>query len=138
MPRMTALEIDEFLGRSFPEARAFAQIETLGDRELTVRMPFRSGYLRPGGTVSGPALMTLADTAAYLLVLAMVGPVALAVTSTFNIHFLAKPRPADVIATAHMLKLGKRLATIAIAMRSDGDDAIVAHATATYALPASG
>ncbi len=136
MPRMTAEEIDAFLiSVDFPGAREFATIETITDRELTLRMPFRPAYVRPGGTVSGPALMTLTDTAAFFLILAMQGPLALAVTSSLDIHFLAKPKQADVIATARMLKLGKRLAVTAVELRSDGESELVAHATVTYALP---
>lgn len=79
--------------------------------------------------------MTIADTAMYWLVLAMIGPVALALTTNLNIDFLRAPRPTDVIAEAEMLKPGKRLAVGRVTMFSDGDDAPVAHATVTYSIP---
>lgn len=79
--------------------------------------------------------MTLADTAMYIAVLAMIGPVALAVTTNLNINFLRKPSQADVIAQARLLKLGKRLAVGDVTMYSDGDAEPVAHATVTYSIP---
>jgi uncharacterized protein (TIGR00369 family) len=136
MPRMTAEQIDAFMVEvGFEPARAIAQIESIGERTITMRMPFRAELVRPGGTLSGPSLMALADVAAYYLILAMQGPLALAVTTSFNINFLTKPAQADVIADARMLKMGKKLAIVAIEMRSVGGTELVAHATATYALP---
>jgi uncharacterized protein (TIGR00369 family) len=96
-------------------------------------MPFRKQLLRAGGTISGPAMMALADTAAYFLTLAQAGPVASAATANLDIHFLSRPEPVDVLATATLLRLGRRLSVAAVDLRS-GDD-LVAHATVTYALP---
>ena len=101
-------------------------------------MPYRDAFLRPGGTLSGPTLMTLADTAMYYLVLAHVGPVSLAVTSNLTIHFLRRPAPRDLLAEARMLRLGGRSAVGDVVIRSDGDPAPVAHATVAYALPPAG
>jgi uncharacterized protein (TIGR00369 family) len=135
---MTIAEIEAFLVDHFPAAAGFGKIvEVVGGPggALTMRLPYRAEYLRPGGTISGPTLMTLADTAAYYLILATMGPLALAVTSNLNIHFLSKPRPGDVVATARMLKAGRRLVVAEVEMRSDGADELVAQATITYALP---
>jgi uncharacterized protein (TIGR00369 family) len=139
MPRMTADEIAAFLDQVFPEARTFSTIVDVGERELTARLPFSPAYLRPGGTLSGPTLMTLADTTAYFLILAMRGPLALAVTSSLDIHFLAKPPPADVLATATMVKLGRRLAVTSVDLRTIDapPHELLARATVTYALPES-
>ena len=137
---MTADQIDAYMQElGFEAARGFATIESIDPArgEMTLRMPFRDAFFRPGGTVSGPALMTLADTAAFFLILALRGRLALAVTSNLTIAFLSKPAQADVVATARMLKVGKKLAVIAIEMRSGLDDDLVAHATATYALPSA-
>ena len=135
MPRMTADEIDAFLADHFPQAQGHARIETIGDDTMQLRLPYRDAFLRPGGTLSGPTLMTLADTSMYFLILAMIGPVALAVTTDLNIHFLRRPSPRDLIAHVRMLKLGKRLAVGEVLITSDGEPGAVAHATATYALP---
>jgi len=135
MPKMTADEITDFMKKFFPQARMPVEIEELRDGFLRIRVPVTDRYLRPGGTVSGPALMTIADTAMYYLVLGMIGPVALALTTNLNINFLRAPKLADVIAEAEMLKLGKRLAVGQVTIYSDGSKDPVAHATVTYSIP---
>jgi uncharacterized protein (TIGR00369 family) len=111
------------------------KIEKLEDNLVEVRLFYHELHLRPGGTISGPTLMGLADTVMYVMVLAMIGPVALAVTTNLNINFLRKPAPVDVIAKGRLLKLGSRLAVGEIEMRSVGNDEVVAHATVTYSIP---
>jgi uncharacterized protein (TIGR00369 family) len=133
MPRMTQEEIEALMDQGFPDWRSFSQIVSVGERDLVLRMPFRKQLLRAGGTISGPAMMALADTAAYFLTLAQAGPVASAATANLDIHFLSRPKPVDVLATATLLRLGRRLSVAAVDLRS-GDD-LVAHATVTYALP---
>src|SRR5688572_6856794 len=110
MPAMTAAEIEAFLAEHFPAALGFTQITAIREDELDLVLPYSARYLRPGGTLSGPTLMSLADTAMYFLILASIGPVALAVTTNLSINFLRRPPPADLRATARMLKLGSRLA----------------------------
>ena len=100
-----------------------------------VRRHFHPRTLRPGGTVSGPIMMALADFTMYLAVLSAIGWVPLAVTTNFSINFLRRPAPRDVLAEARLFKLGKRLAVGEIAIRSDGDEEMVAHATSTYSIP---
>ena len=133
MPKMTIAEIEALLDGSLPEWRNFTEITALGERDITVRMPFRTTLLRAGGTVSGPAMMALADTAAYFCTLAQAGPVASAATANLDIHFLSRPQPVDVTAIATMLRLGRRLSVCTVELWA-GDDH-VAHATVTYALP---
>lgn len=133
MPKMTIAEIEALMDQGFPDWRSFSQIVGLGERDLTLRMPFSPRLLRAGGTISGPSMMALADTAAYFLVLALAGPVPSAATANLDIHFLSRPHPKDMIATATMLRLGRRLAVSKVDIVSDGE--LVAHATVTYALP---
>lgn len=136
MTRMTAAELDEFLHRAFPQVDQHRfRVEEVRERFARIRMPFHDAHLRPGGTVSGPSLMSLADTAMYVAILAMIGEVPLAVTTNLNINFMRKPGPVDVLADARVLKLGKRLAVGDVAMYSDGDPEMVAHATLTYSIP---
>lgn len=136
MPQMTAAELEAFLAAQFPQMKTLPyRVEQVDERSLVVRLYYHEKQLRPGGTISGPALMTLADTAMYLLVLAQIGPVALAVTTNLNINFLRKPQPADVIAQAKLLKLGARLAVGDVTMYSDSETEPVAHATVTYSIP---
>lgn len=135
MLKMTGDEVLAFVREAFPQHRSLAQIEELREGFLRIRMPIADRNLRPGGTVSGPTLMAIADTGMYYLVLAMVGPVALALTTNLNIDFLRAPKPADVIAETEMLKLGKRLAVGRVTIFSHGSDAPVAHASVTYSIP---
>jgi len=135
-PRMDRAQIEAFLAEQFPQARRMgSRIESIEEGRLVLRLPVGEQHLRPGGTVSGPALMTLADTAFYFLVLSTIGPVALAVTTHLSIDFMRRPAPVDVLAEAEMLKLGRRLAVGRVTMRSDGDDRAIAHASVTYSIP---
>lgn len=136
MLKLNAVELDEFLKSVFPQIDDYYfKTEHVDEQSLRMRMQYHELQLRPGGTISGPTLMTLADTAMYLLVIAHIGPVPLAVTTNLNINFLRKPAPKDVIAEAKMLKLGARLAVGEVALFSEGEDAPVAHATLTYSIP---
>jgi len=133
---MSAEELERFLYSHFPHIgdRDFS-IEQIEETLTRVRMRYHARHLRPGGTVSGAALMMLADMAMYMALLGVIGPVALAVTTNLNINFLRKPAQADVIAECKLLKLGKRLAIGEVTMYSDGDTEPVAHATVTYSIP---
>jgi uncharacterized protein (TIGR00369 family) len=133
---MTVEELEVFITAHFPaleEGRY--RVEEIDDRYLRVRMRSQHLHLRPGGTVSGPSLMALADLAMYLVLLAQIGPVVSAVTSSLNINFLRKPAHADVVAEAHLLRLGSRLAVGAVTIFSEGEEDPVAHATVTYSIP---
>jgi len=110
-------------------------IEAAGRRYAKVRMAVSESALRPGGTVSGPTMFALADTAIYVAVLASVGPKALAVTTNMSINFLRKPAPRDIVAECRLLKLGKRLAVGEVTIFSEGEEEPVAHATGTYSIP---
>src|SRR5262245_24336154 len=128
MPKMTVEELRAFYTEHFPQMDSYRfSIEEAQDGRVRVRLRYHDLHLRPGGTISGPALMTLADLAMYSLLLAMIGPVALAVTTSLNINFLRKPGPVDVIARAEMLKLGQRLAIGSVTMFSEGEEEPVAH-----------
>lgn len=136
MPTMDAPALRRFLAERFPQALAMnVAIEEVAMSGVRVRMPVGPGHLRPGGTISGPVMMALADLAMYLLVLSRIGPVELAVTTNLNINFMRRPSGADLLAEARMLKLGKRLAMGEISIRSVDHPDLVAHATATYSIP---
>jgi uncharacterized protein (TIGR00369 family) len=135
MPRMNRNELVRFIEEHFPEGRSHWHITHLEDGEMEVRLPFRTEYLRPGATISGPTMMALADTAAYMLILSMIGPVALAVTTSLNINFMRRPKPEELSARARMLKLGKQLAVVEILIYLTASDTLVAQATVTYSIP---
>jgi len=132
---MDAAELQAFLARAFPDAPPPYLVEDAAPWGVRLRLPITSLHARPGGTVSGPALMALADSAAWLAVLAQIGPVALAVTTSLHIDFLRKPALVDVVGEGRLLKLGKSLAVVDVAMRSDGHDDLVAKAQVTYSIP---
>ncbi len=110
-------------------------IERLERGAARVRLKFQENINRPGGTIAGPAMMALADLTMYALVLSHDRTLKMAVTSSLNINFLRKPGPADLVAVGHVLKLGRRLAVLEVAIHSDGESEPVAHVTGTYALP---
>jgi len=133
---MDAGAIEALFAEQFPQAAGRHGITHVGGGEVRLRVAVEERHLRPGGTVSGPTLMTLADTAMYVLVLSLIGPVPLAVTTHLDIDFLRKPPRADLDARATILKLGRRLAVGRIAIHSDEvPSGPVAHASVTYSIP---
>lgn len=137
-PRMSIADLETFLTTEFPQAfhpGSGLSIEQVRFGEGTVRLAFKDKFIRPGGTISGPTMMMLADFAFYVAVLSAIGPVGLAVTTNLNINFLQKPLQSDLTADARMLKLGKRLAVMECSIFSDGVEGPVAHVTSTYSIP---
>lgn len=135
---MTVDELQQFLLDAFPDNPSAVRVEAAEPAAVRLRLPVTAASSRPGGTVSGPALMALADCGAWLTVLSHIGPVALAVTTSLHIDFLRKPALVDVLAEARLLKLGRRLAVSEVAMWSvaTGADRLVAKAQVTYSIPA--
>lgn len=136
-PVMSAPEVSAYLDEVFPQIKSNGDnisVVDVSPGAALVRLDADEKHLRPGGTVSGPTMFMLADLAAYSVILAHIGKVALAVTTNLNINFLMKPEPGPLDATATILKLGKRLVVTDIAMRDSGGQ-MVAHATATYSIP---
>jgi len=111
------------------------KVEEVREGYARIRIPFQSKCVRPGGTVSGPVMMTAGDTAMYVAILGTLGEVAMAVTSNLNINFLQRPQPKDLIAEGVILKMGKRIAFCEVGIRSEGSDDLVAHVTGSYSLP---
>lgn len=134
---MSPVEIEAFLAREFAESD-LPSVLTADGKTATLTLEYRTAHLRPGGTLSGPTMMALADTAMYALVLSALGEVPLAVTSNLSINFLRRPRPESLVAKASMLKLGRTLAVGEISIHSASDEEPCAHAVVTYALPPRG
>jgi uncharacterized protein (TIGR00369 family) len=135
---MSIPEIEDLLRREFPQSMRDGgglKIEHVEHGIARVRKAFNPNSIRPGGTISGPTMMGLADFALYVAIFSAIGPQTLAVTTNLNINFLKKPEQADLIADARLMKVGKRLVIGEVAIRSDGEDEPVAHATATYSVP---
>lgn len=138
MPRISIAEIEDLCAKALPWVGLLGfSVEEIGEGTCRVRMPQKDEFLRPGGTVSGPALMSLADYAMYVAVLSAIGRAEQAVTINLSANFLRRPRPGDVLAECRLIKLGKRLAYGEVSLYSEGekDQGPVAHVTATYSIP---
>jgi uncharacterized protein (TIGR00369 family) len=136
--KMSVAELEAFLGVEFPQSfgSGDTRIETADGETCRLRQRYSDSMLRPGGTISGPTLMALADCAMYVVLLSAIGPVALAVTTNLSINFLRKGVPGhDVIAQARLLKLGNRLAVGEVVLFSASSPDPIAHVTATYSIP---
>src|SRR3954453_15391496 len=136
--RMSVAELDAFLLKEFPQAFAAGNIsiERADGESCLIRERFHARMLRPGGTVSGPTLMALADFAMYFVLLSAIGPIGLAVTTNLNINFLRKGQPGqDVLAAARLVNLGKRLTVGQVNLLSGSSPDPVAHVTSTYSIP---
>lgn len=127
-------EIIEFLAREFPKSKC--RVDELGNASATISYDVGADELRPGGTVFGPVLMTVADMALYVALLGEIGIVPLAVTTNLNINFLRKPA-ADkrIVGVCKLIKLGRVLAVGEVLLYSQGAPDIVAHAVGTYSIP---
>jgi uncharacterized protein (TIGR00369 family) len=134
--RMNAEEVAAYLDEVFPQVRGDFVIEEVADMAVRVRMPVAERHLRPGGTVSGPAMFALADVSVYIAVMAMVGREALAVTTGGSFDFMRKPvAGADLLCECRLLKLGRVLAVGDCLLFSEGMDAPVARMSMTYSIP---
>jgi len=136
---LSIADVTSLVDQHFPQARddvgAFV-IEALPELGADLRLPVDPKFIRPGGTVSGPTMFKLADLSIYVAILAVRGEAAIqAVTSNMTLNFLARPKPADLICNARLLRIGRRLAVAEVALYSDGGRDMVCHATGTYAMP---
>jgi len=137
-PRLGLAELTRLLATEFPQMPGAGEglvIEDVWLGGCEVRQAYREAHLRPGGTISGPTIMALGDFAMYVAILASIGWVPLAVTTSLNINFLRRPAQRDLLAQCRLLKLGKRLAVGEVAIASDETEDLVAHITATYSIP---
>ena len=122
------------MASDFPQCDSI--VEAAGNRGATVRHRIGENELRPGGTVSGPVMMAVADVAIYAAILGEIGIVPLAVTTSFNINFLRKPgAKSDIIGVCRLLKVGRSLVIGEVNLYSEGEDQPVAHAVGTYSIP---
>lgn len=133
---MDRAALQAFLASDFAQVAEDFVVESVGPEGLVLRLRVAERHLRPGGTVSGPAMFGLADVAMYLAILAQIGPEALAVTTNCSIDFMRKPAAGrDVLADARVLKLGRVLAVGDVLLYSEGASAPVARAGLTYSIP---
>ena len=129
-------ELQSILLAAFPGSEV-PRVERVDEQSVTMSLPIDERHGRPGGTLSGPTMMMLADTAAWMAILARVGPQLLAVTTSLHIDFLRKPHLRDLVAVTRLLKLGRRLAVVEVELFSRGSDDLVAKAQVTYSRPST-
>jgi len=137
-PALSAEAIEALLSAEFPQAffpGCGLSLEKVEYGDVRIRRAYHEDHLRPGGTISGPTMMELADFAMYVAVFSAIGAQPLAVTTNLNINFLRKPAQADLIADARLMKVGKRLAVGEVTLYSVGSNEPVAHVTSTYSIP---
>lgn len=133
---MDAGALQAFLARDFGQVADEFAVERADAEGVVLRLKVAERHLRPGGTVSGPAMFGLADVAMYLAILSQIGPVALAVTTNCSIDFMRKPASGcDLLAHARVLKLGRALAVGDVMIFSEGEAKPVARAGLTYSIP---
>lgn len=137
-PVMDAAQVNTLMAEAFPQLnRGGSSYEAVEVHPggCTVRLNADHSHLRPGGTVSGPALFTLADIGGYVLVLSHTGPEALSVTTSLNINFMRKAEAGPIEGHCRILKMGKALMVYDIDIVAGPDQQTVAHATGTYSIP---
>lgn len=134
MPRLNVEELQAILTNSFPDADV-PRIEEVTDDSVIVSYAVTESHGRPGGTLSGPVMMSLADTSAWVAIMSQIGPVVLAVTTSLHIDFLRRPQLTDLMARTRTLKLGRRLAVVDVDLYSRGETELVAKAQVTYSIP---
>lgn len=138
-PKPSLVDADAFLRlvrETMGDVAQYAwSIEELAHGRARIRLRFDPKQLRPGGTVSGPTMFALADLGLYAATMSVVGFQPLAVTTDVTMHFLRRPRPADLVCEARVLKAGKRLVVGEASVFSDGDEEPVAHFVGSYSVP---
>lgn len=126
--------IAQFIKQEFPQTRVV--VDEVWERSARVSQEVAESDLRPGGTVSGPTLMALADVALYVALLGEIGIVPLAVTTSLTINFLRKPEARKrIIGECQLMKVGKTLAVGEVTLYSEGLEEPVAHVVGTYSIP---
>jgi len=131
-------EVANYLATVFPEINRDGEhftIESVRYGGALLRLTYDDRFIRPGGTISGPAMFALADYALYVAILATIGKVPLAVTTNATINFLRRPAAADLMANVDLIKIGRRLIVGAVSLASVEAENLVAHVTATYSIP---
>jgi uncharacterized protein (TIGR00369 family) len=132
-PILTVEEVNAVLGGAFTDTEFLGLVHEVGPGRVRIVRAFYPGMLRPGGLISGPTLMSLADTAAYALILAHVGAELMAVTSALNINFIRGAKPGDIQVEGQLLSLGRRNVVCDVRIWTESEDRLAAQATVTYA-----
>ncbi len=135
--KLSAAELQRMAVEEVPFAGGMGvKITDIKAGRVVATLAYQDNFLRPGGTIAGPVMMALADLVMWGVVMSLIGPVKLAVTTNFNINFLRRPDPGELTAVGKILKLGSRLAIGEVSLFSGGENGdLVAHVTSTYSVP---
>ena len=134
--KMSAQQVEDLIHMGFGHKHKILAVEEAEPGRVRTRLLYRDSMLRPGRVLSGPALFTAGDLGMYALVLSHIGPELMAVTVNFNINFLNKGKPGDIISESRMLKLGRKLAVMEVLLYSAAEpETLVAQVSGSYALP---
>lgn len=132
--QMSANQLNAVLSANFPAGeRRLDLVREVSPGRVRLVQDFHPGMLRPGGLISGPTLMGIADTTGYVIVMAHVGQELMAVTSALTMNFLRGAKPGEIVAEGELLSLGRRNAVIDVRIWTGGSERPVAQATVTYA-----
>ena len=132
---VSAAEIQRIMRAGVPLTDAWG-VEVLSATAgvALLRMPHAPQLLRPGGVISGPALMGLADAAFWCALLSLTEGRDESLTSNLNISFLRRVPPRPVLAEARVLKRGRTLAYGEVNIRSEAGEEVLVHITTTWAV----
>jgi len=135
---LDAAGVEAVLRKAFPDGDPpfFPRVQELAPGRIHMVSPFREQMLRPGRLISGPVQMSLADNAAYALILGHIGEQLMAVTSTLTMNFLRGAKPGDIHVEGELLRLGRRIAVCDMRIWTEAPDRLAAQASVTYAIPA--
>ena len=139
MSKVSATEMNAFFATAFKGDKDMIPEITLAEADhIIMRAKMSEANLRPGGSISGPTQMALADHIAYALIFTRMGITPMAVTSNLNIDFL-RPLFGDfVVVEGKMIKFGRTLAVASVDIRAEENEKLASHATVTYVLPKAG
>ena len=126
-------EIQAIVRAGVPLAGAWGvEVLAAADGMALVRLPRRAELLRPGNTVSGPALMGLADIAMWAALLGVTAGRDESVTSNMTVNFLRPLAPGSVLAEARIVKRGKRMVFGEVLLRAEASRDVAVHVTTSW------
>lgn len=107
------------------------KLELVEKGRAVMRMPYRPEVSNGTGAVHGGAIVSLCDTVFYVALASIYGREQDTVTVSLQCNFLSPALPPhDLIATAHVLRAGRRIVYGEVEVMSN--DKLVAHATLNF------
>ncbi|MEQ8559779.1 MAG: PaaI family thioesterase [Henriciella sp.] len=134
--KVSVEEANAFLSEAFKGAQNRSEVILMEDGHAIMRLKAGNEHLRPGGYISGPTQMSMADSVTYMAIFTRLGITPMTVTSNLNMNFLRPCIGEAVIAEARLMKLGRTLAVAEVEIRAEGSEKVASHAIVTYSIPA--